>query len=116
MKTRNVTESSFKTKCALKPHSADTAHTAGLAGQIKYAFRLAGNEWVNKHDRQASPELEVHEAIVGVCQLLKSIVGQVKVVDVATARRVVSCNSCAVTVILQTGAVVGHMYIDGIVR
>ena len=58
------------------------------------------------------PELKVHEAIVGMGKLFKAIVGQVKVVDIATARRVVSCNGGAVTVILQTGAVVGDMDVD----
>ncbi len=58
------------------------------------------------------PELKVHETIVGMGKLLKAIVGQVKVVDIATARRVVSCDGGAVTVILQTGTVVGDMNVD----
>jgi len=58
------------------------------------------------------PELKVHEAIVGMSKLLKAIVGQVKVVDIATARRVVSCDGGAVIVILQTGTVVSDVNID----
>lgn len=61
------------------------------------------------------PELKVHEAIIGMGKLLKAIVGQVKVVDIATARGVVSCDGGAATVILQTGTVVGDMDIDRVV-
>ncbi len=58
------------------------------------------------------PELKVHEAIVGMGKLLKAIVGQVEVVDIATARRVVSCDGGAVIVILQTGTVISDVNID----
>ncbi len=58
------------------------------------------------------PELKVHQAVVGVGKLLKAIIGQVKVVDVATARRVVSCDGGAVIVILQTGTVVSDVNVD----
>lgn len=64
------------------------------------------------HAWHSLPELQVHEAVIGMSKLLKAIVGQVKVVDIATARRVVPCDGGAVTVILQTGTVVGDMDVD----
>ena len=50
-----------------------------------------------------------------MCQLLKAIVGQVKVVHVATARDVFACDSCAAIVILQARAVVCDMDEDRVV-
>ncbi len=67
---------------------------------------------LQKSEMHSLPELKVHEAVVGVGKLLKAIIGQVKVVDVATARRVVSCDGGAVIVILQTGTVVSDMNVD----
>ncbi len=58
------------------------------------------------------PELKVHEAVVGMSKLLKAIVGQVKVVDIATARWVVSCDGGAVVIILQTGTVVSDVNVN----
>jgi len=67
---------------------------------------------LHKSEMHSLPELKVHEAVVGVGKLLKAIIGQVKVVDVATARRVVSCDGGAVIVILQTGTVVSDVNVD----
>lgn len=61
------------------------------------------------------PELQVHEAIVGVCQPLKAKVGQVKVVDIATAGCIHASHGGTAIVILQTGAVVCDMDVDGVV-
>lgn len=50
-----------------------------------------------------------------MCQLLKAIVGQIKVVHIATAWDVLACDSGAAIVILQARAVVCDMDKDRVV-
>ena len=46
------------------------------------------------------PELKVHQTICGMSQLLESKVGQVKVVDISTARWIDTSHGCAAAIIL----------------
>ena len=61
------------------------------------------------------PELCVHNTVDRVGQLLEAKEGQVKVVDIATARWVGACHSVAASIKLQARAAVSHPDIDGVV-